>query len=94
MPMLMRNLQRYFALLKASKSSKAVEAGYLHNGNSAIVSVDTTGLGTDQEDTRIYTFADDSRQALYLLGISKGETRDADMEYYKTLAYILLNGVE
>ena len=94
LPLLMRNLQRYVALLKASKSSKSVEAGYLHSGQSSIVSIDATGLGENPDDTRIYTFADDSRLALYLLGIAKAESRNADMEYYKNLAYTLINGLE
>lgn len=83
---LFRNLHHFLGQLKASKSSKSVEAAYLHREVSAIVAIDQTGLEDGLEDCRLYTFPDDSKRTLYLLAIGKVGSKDADMEYCKNLA--------
>ncbi len=82
---LMRNLHHFLKQLKASKSSKTVEASYLHREVSAIVAIDQAGLEDGLKDCRLYTFPDDSKRILYLLAIGKVGSKDADMEYCKNL---------
>jgi len=86
-----RNLQRYLKLLRASENSKAVEAMYLKPEISGIVAVDQSGLGDFKEQLRIYTFADDMRKLLFLLAFGKAETKHSDMEYCKNLVYYIIN---
>jgi len=86
----MSNLRRYFALLKASRSSGAVEAAYIHREASGVVAVDSYGFD-GVEPTRIYTFADDQKRVLHLLCIGKTETKETEMAYCKNLVYYIVN---
>jgi hypothetical protein len=87
---IMSNLRRYFGLLKASRSSSAVEAAYLRREASGIVALTTQGFdGADEMN--LYTFAEEPKRILHLLGIGKPDTRESDMLYCKNLVFYITN---
>jgi hypothetical protein len=79
----LRNLQRYMALLNAAKNSKCVQAGYLHPEPGGVVAIDQKGLGPNLQETRMYTYADDQKKILYLLKIGNKDIQHSDIECCK-----------
>ncbi len=53
----MRNLERFMLILKVSKNSKCVQAGYLHTESMGILALDQKGGGANLQETRLYIFA-------------------------------------
>jgi hypothetical protein len=62
----LRNVDRYLAQLNCSSNSKSVQAGYLHREPMGVVAVDQKGGGPNLQETRLYTFADEAKNVLYL----------------------------
>jgi hypothetical protein len=81
---LLRNLSHYMAQLRVCKSHKSIEALYLHNEVSSVVSIDQGGLEDGLVESRVYAFPDESKRILYLLCVGKASEKNADMEYCKT----------
>lgn len=82
----LRNLQRYLSLLKVSKNSKCVEAGFLHKEPAGVVAVDQKGIGANLQETRLYTIADDATKTLHLITLGSKESQHSDIEYAKEFA--------
>src|SRR2546426_123729 len=91
MAALVRNLRHYLAQLNVSRNHKSIEALYLHNEVSSIVSLNQKGMEDDLEDSRLYLFPDESRRILYLLCVGKEATRNADMEFCKMATLYIVN---
>lgn len=79
----MRNLERFFIILKASKNSKCVQAGYLHTESMGILAVDQKGGGANLQEARMYIYADDTSQIVYLIAICDKASQNSDVEYSK-----------
>lgn len=90
----MRNLQRYIALLNVSKNSKAVQAGYLHTESNGVLAIDQKGGGGNLQETRLYTFADDEKKVVYLIAIGDKDAQHSDVEYCKNFVVSLRNTTE
>jgi hypothetical protein len=90
----MRNLQRYIALLNVSKNSKAVQAGYLHPESNGVLAIDQKGGGGNLQETRLYTFADDEKKVVYLIAIGDKDTQHSDVEYSKNFVISLRKTTE
>jgi hypothetical protein len=77
----LRNLQRFLALLNVSKNSKCVQAGYLHNEPGGVIAIDQKGFSGNLQETRLYTFAIDATKTVHLITIGNKDTQHADIEY-------------
>ena len=75
----LRNLERYLALLGVSKNPRAVYAGYLHPEGGGVLAVDQKGGGGNLQETRLYTFACEERHIVYLITIGNKDTQAADI---------------
>ena len=78
-----RNLERYLALLNVSKNAKCVEAGYLHNEPGGVVAIDQKGFSGNLRETRLYTFAIDTTKTVHLITIGDKDSQHSDIEYSK-----------
>ena len=79
----LRNLQRFSALLSVSKNSKCVEAGYLHKEPSGVIAIDQKGFSGNLQETRLYTFVIDATQTIHLITIGNKDSQHSDIEYSK-----------
>jgi hypothetical protein len=79
----MRNLERFLAILRISKNSKCVEAGYLHKEPGGVVAIDQRGFSGNLQETRLYTFARDDEKVVHLITIGSKDTQHSDIEYSK-----------
>ncbi len=77
---MMNNVKRYASQLCNAKNSRCVQAGYLHFEEGGVVALDQRGTvkGSLQE-MRLYTFADDQKNILYLITIGNKKTQPADI---------------
>lgn len=85
----MRNLERYVKQLSLAANSRAVAAGYLHNEPLGVVAIDQRGGGGNLQETRLYTYADDRSQVVYLITIGNKDDQTSDIalskEFVETL---------
>ena len=79
----LRNVDRYLAQLNCSPNSKAVQAGYLHSEPMGVVAVDQKGGGSNLQETRLYTIADEVQNVLYLITIGNKAEQPTDIEFSK-----------
>lgn len=79
----LRNLDRYLKQLSVSKNSKCVQAGYLHTEQGGVLAVDQKGGGGNLQETRMYIYADDEKQTVYLIAIGDKAAQHNDVEYCK-----------
>ena len=79
----LRNLARFLSLLKVSKNSKCVEAGYLHKEPAGVIAIDQRGFSGNLEETRLYTFSVDETKIVHLITIGNKDTQHSDIEYSK-----------
>lgn len=79
----LRNLDRYIGLLRLAPNSRTVAAGYLHPEPLGVVAVDQKGGGGSLQETRLYTYADDEKQVVYLITIGSKDDQPSDIEFCK-----------
>ena len=79
----LRNLERYHELLNAAKNARAVQAGFLHPEPLGIVAVDQKGGGSGLQETRLYTFAQDDRQILWIITLGNKQSQAGDIRLAK-----------
>ena len=84
-----RNLQRYLCLLNVSKNSKSVESGYLHKEPGGVVAIDQKGFRGNLQETRLYTYAVDETNTVYLITMGNKESQHSDIEYSKAFVQSL-----
>lgn len=78
----LRNLgQRYVPMLNASPNAKAVQAGFLHHEPEGVVAIDQKGGGAGLQETRLYTFADDSTHTLWLITVGNKNEQPEDIQF-------------
>ncbi len=78
----LRNLgQRYVPMLNASPNARAVQAGFLHHEPEGVVAIDQKGGGVGLQETRLYTFADDSTQTLWLITVGNKDDQPDDIQF-------------
>lgn len=79
----LNNLDRYLQQLNSyaiqGKTSKCVQAGYLHNESKGVVAVDQRKGGVGLQETRLYTFALDNVRELHLILIGNKNTQSDDV---------------
>lgn len=75
----MRNLERFFKQLSAAANSKSIAAGYLHPEPLGILAIDQKGGGGNLQETRLYTYVDDTEQVVYLITIGNKNSQAGDI---------------
>lgn len=76
------NLQRYLKQLDQSPNAKAVvAAGFLHSEPAGVMAIDQKGGGPGLQETRLYTFADDSTKTVWLITIGNKSEQPADIQF-------------
>lgn len=78
-----RNLDRYMALLEVSKNSMCLQGGYLHKEPMGVIAVDQKGSGPNLQETRLYVYPDDEMKTVYLLKIGGKAAQHSDIECCK-----------
>ena len=79
---ILHNLKdRYLPMLNASPNAKALQAGFLHHEPDGVVAIDQKGGGTGLQETRLYTFADDSTQTLWLITVGNKDEQPDDIQF-------------
>ena len=76
----LRNLERYFSQLNQAPNSQSVMAGYIHNEAMGIRAIDQKGGGGNLQETRLYTYADDTQKVVYLITIGNKDSQPGDIE--------------
>jgi hypothetical protein len=79
----LRNLKRYLLLVESAPNPKAVQAGFLHPEPKGIIAIDQKGGGGNLQETRLYTYADEPRKAIYLITIGNKNEQPGDIELSK-----------
>ena len=90
----LRNLQRYLCLLNVSKNAKMAQAGYLHPEPGGVLAIDQKGGGSNLQETRLYTYADDEKKVVYLIAIGDKDAQHSDVEYCKNFVNSVRNKTE
>lgn len=76
------NLERYMKLLAKAPNSKAVvPAGFLHAEPAGVMAIDQKGGGAGLQETRLYTFADDRTQTVWLITIGNKNEQPDDIQF-------------
>jgi hypothetical protein len=86
------NLSRYMKYLKASKTSKCLEAGFLHHEPGGVVALDQKGFAGNLQETRLYIFAVDATKTVHLITIGSKDEQHADIEFCKSFVEQLRSG--
>ena len=76
----LHNLKRYHDLLNESKHPRLVQAGFMHSESMGIIAIDQKGGGSGLQETRLYTFADDTTRTLWLITLGNKQTQNADIQ--------------
>jgi hypothetical protein len=79
----LRNLERYLMLLKVSKNSKCVQAGYLHHEPMGVIAIDQKGIGGNLQETRLYIYAAEETKTVHLITIGNKDEQHSDIEFCK-----------
>jgi hypothetical protein len=77
----LNNLKRYHELLGAAKNSKSVQAGFLHAEQAGVVAVDQKGGGVGLQETRLYTYAEDDKQILWMITLGNKSSQPDDVNF-------------
>jgi hypothetical protein len=83
----LRNLERYLALLNQAPNAKAVQAGYLHHEPAGVVAIDQKGGGASLQETRLYTFAKEPEQVIYLITIGNKDDQPSDIAFARDFVH-------
>ena len=79
----LRNLKRYLLLLETAPNPRALQAGFLHPEPKGIIAIDQKGGGGNLQETRLYTYALESKKVIYLITIGNKNEQSGDIELSK-----------
>jgi len=89
----LHNFKRYMKLLEVSRNSRCVMAGFLHPEPCGVIAIDQSRGGGNLQETRLYTFADDSTKTVYIITVGNKDDQPSDVmiakefvEYMRQLA--------
>ncbi len=86
---ILRNLERYMALLTVSPSVLSVHAGFIHPERHGMVALDQRGGVGRLQETRLYCYAHGGSHTVHLLGIGDKSSQPADLARLSALARTL-----
>jgi len=84
-----RNLDRYMALLTRSPSARSVHAGFIHPEPHGMIAVDQRGGAGRLQETRLYCYAHSGSRTVHLLGIGDKSSQSADLARLSSVALSL-----
>ena len=76
-----RNLARYLEQIAKAPNSRAVKLGFLHDEPAGVIAIDQSGGGKGLQETRLYTFADDSSRTLWLITVGNKAEQAKDIQF-------------
>ena len=85
----LRNLERYMALLSVGPSTRSIQAGFLHPEPHGMIALDQRGGGGRLQETRLYCYAHACSRTIYLLGIGDKSSQPADLARLSPVARTL-----
>ena len=85
----LRNLERYMALLTRCPSARSVQAGFIHPEPHGMIAVDQRGGAGRLQETRLYCYAHSGSRTVHLLGIGDKSTQSADLARLSPIARTL-----
>lgn len=83
---LLRNVDRYMALLNAAAHPRLIQAGFLHPEPHGTVAVDERGGQGRLRALRLYTLADEGTRTLHLLHLGDKSSQSRDI---RLLPYLI-----
>ena len=84
-----RNLERYMALLPRSPCARSVHAGFIHPEPHGMVAIDQRGGAGRLQETRLYCYAHSGSRTVHLLGIGDKSSQSADLARLSSVALSL-----
>ena len=75
----LRNLERYMALLSVGPSVRSIHAGFIHPEPHGMVALDHRGGAGRLQETRLYCYAHTGSRTVHLLGIGNKSSQPADL---------------
>lgn len=85
----LRNLERYMALLTVSPSGRSVHAGFIHPEPHGMIAIDQRGGVGRLQETRLYCYAHAGSHTVHLLGIGDKSSQPADLARLSPIARTL-----
>jgi hypothetical protein len=82
----LRNLERYMALLSVGPSVRSIHAGFIHPEPHGMVALDHRGGAGRLQETRLYCYAHTGSRTVHLLGIGDKSSQPADLARLSPLA--------
>lgn len=76
----LHNVKRYHDLLAEARNSRLVQAGFMHPESMGIIAIDQKGGGSGLQETRLYTYADDTTQTLWLITLGNKQSQPTDIQ--------------
>ncbi len=86
---ILRNLERYMALLTVSPSARSVHAGFIHPEPHGMVAIDQRGGVGRLQETRLYCYAHAGSHTVHLLGLGDKSSQPADLARLSPIARTL-----
>ncbi|MCE9612368.1 MAG: hypothetical protein K8R23_19385 [Chthoniobacter sp.] len=86
----LNNLDRYLSQLATLPNARCAAAGFLHPEQAGVLAVDQRGGGGNLQETRLYTYAHEARQVLYLIAIGNKDSQPSDVLAAKRFVESLL----
>ena len=71
------------AIKSIAANAKCVQAGFLHAEPSGVLAIDQKGGGGNLQETRMYIYADQASNVLYLITIGNKSEQASDIEFCK-----------
>lgn len=80
---ILTNLDRYLRQLNVAANAKCVQAGFLHVEPAGVLAIDQKGGGGNLQETRMYVYANQASNVLYLITIGNKSEQHSDIEFCK-----------
>ena len=90
----LNNLDRYMSLLQTVPNARCASSGYLHSEPGGVVAIDQKGGGVSLQETRLYTYAHEEQNVLYLITIGNKDSQSNDVQLAKRFVHQILNTEE
>jgi hypothetical protein len=90
----LNNLDRYLCLIKILPNPRSAAAGYLHPEPGGVIAIDQKGGGSNLQETRLYTYACEAQNVLYLITVGNKDSQSNDIQIAKRFVEQLLKTLE
>jgi hypothetical protein len=77
---MMNNLDTYVRALKAGVKPVMIQAGFIHKEPHGVIAIDQKGTHGSPRQTRLYVYAFEEKNTLYLITIGDKNSQKRDVE--------------